>query len=59
MAKGLALISNKENLRKEAERVCSETYDQLVTEIFQETFQYDLFLDIRIFKNVVWQKELW
>ena len=59
IAQGPAHASNMENLRKEVQRVCSGTLDQLVTELYRKSVQADVLITMRRFKNVVRWKEFW
>ena len=59
MAQGPAHASNIENLREQVQRVCSGTSNRVVLEPSQKFVQADIFIAMRIFKNVVRWKEFW
>ena len=59
MVQGPAQASFMENLREEVQHVCSGTSDRFVPEPSRKSFQADILIAMRRFKNVVRWKEFW
>ena len=53
MTQGLAHAFNMENFCEEVQLACSETSDRFVPEPSQNSFQADILIAMRHFKNVV------